>query len=107
MQGEILLGKKARTTVYLDSEIVDEAQELGLNLSKTCENALKQAIKQLRPLYGKNNPRDCPESPQNEHVVGLPGFEPGSRAPEAQSLDHASRQPLPKSLLKQAPHKHC
>ena len=26
-------------------------------------------------------------------MVGLPGFEPGSRAPEAQSLDHASRQP--------------
>jgi|GEM_PF-6864318 len=26
--------------------------------------------------------------------VGLPGFEPGSRAPEAQSLDQASRQPL-------------
>jgi len=26
-------------------------------------------------------------------VVGPPGFEPGSRAPEAQSLDHASRRP--------------
>jgi hypothetical protein len=30
--------------------------------------------------------------------VGLPGFEPGSRTPEAQSLDQASRQPLYSSL---------
>jgi len=36
--------------------------------------------------------------------VGLPGFEPGSRAPEAQSLDHASRQPLLRSLETE---KHC
>jgi hypothetical protein len=26
--------------------------------------------------------------------VGLPGFEPGSKAPEASSLDQTSRQPL-------------
>jgi hypothetical protein len=31
-------------------------------------------------------------------MVGLPGFEPGSRTPEAQSLDQASRQPLSRSL---------
>ena len=101
------MGKKSRTTLYMDSEIVKEAQNLGLNISKTCENALKQAIKHLKPLYGENKPKDCPDNPKNKPLVGLPGFEPGSRAPEAQSLDHASRQPLPKSLLKQAPHKHC
>jgi len=27
-------------------------------------------------------------------LVGSPGFEPGSRTPEARSLDHASRRPL-------------
>lgn len=27
-------------------------------------------------------------------LVGLPGFEPGSIAPEATSLDQTSRQPL-------------
>jgi hypothetical protein len=31
-------------------------------------------------------------------MVGLPGFGPGSRAPEAHSLDHASRQPQNPSL---------
>jgi len=33
----------------------------------------------------------------NPNKVGLPGFEPGSRTPEAQSLDQTSRQPLLKS----------
>jgi hypothetical protein len=27
-------------------------------------------------------------------MVGLPGFEPGSREPKSHSLDQASRQPL-------------
>jgi len=30
----------------------------------------------------------------NVVLVGPPGFEPGSRTSEAQSLDHASRRPL-------------
>ena len=28
-------------------------------------------------------------------MMGLPGFEPGSREPESPSLDQASPQPLP------------
>jgi len=56
------MGNKVRTNLYIDSEILKEAQELGLNVSKTCENALKLAIEQLRPLYGRKKPRDCPES---------------------------------------------
>ena len=35
---------------------------------------------------------------QQNFLVGLPGFEPGSRTPEAHSLDQASRQPLNTSL---------
>src|SRR5271157_3735193 len=31
-------------------------------------------------------------------MVGLPGFEPGSREPKSPSLDQASRQPLLQSL---------
>ncbi len=31
--------------------------------------------------------------------MGLPGFGPGSRAPEAHSLDQASRQPLHRGLF--------
>ena len=77
------MNEKSRTTLYISSETLNEAKDLGLNISKTCENCLKQAIRQLRPLYDKNNPRDYSENAENKRLVGLPGFEPGSRAPEA------------------------
>ena len=32
------------TTVRVDAEILEKAQELGLNISKACEKALKQYI---------------------------------------------------------------
>ena len=44
---------KKSVMVYLDPKVVKEARELGLNLSRVCENALKQAIEQLKPLYKK------------------------------------------------------
>lgn len=46
------LGKKGKVTLYLDLEIVQTAKEMSLNVSKTCENALILAIKQLKPIYG-------------------------------------------------------
>jgi len=41
-------GKKKNVMVYLDPELVKEAKELGLNLSKVCENAIKEAIRRLK-----------------------------------------------------------
>ncbi|GEM_PF-3473635 len=41
-------GKKKNVVIYLDSGIVKEAKELGLNISKICENALKEVIKRLK-----------------------------------------------------------
>ena len=35
---------------------------------------------------------------RTQSVMGLPGFEPGSREPKSPSLDQASRQPLLRSL---------
>jgi glycerate kinase len=32
---------------------MQEAKEFGLNVSKICENALKMAIEQIKPIYGK------------------------------------------------------
>ena len=40
-------GKKKNVMLYLDPEVVRKAKELGLNLSKVCENALKEAIRRL------------------------------------------------------------
>jgi len=47
-----------KTTVKVDKDLVKEAHELGLNVSKICENALKMAIEQLKPLYKKNSPEN-------------------------------------------------
>ena len=35
------------TTVRIDAEILQKAQEIGLNISKSCENALKIYIQAL------------------------------------------------------------
>jgi len=45
---------KVSLTVYVDRKVIDEAKAAGLNLSKTCENALKQATEALRKTYATN-----------------------------------------------------
>jgi len=47
-------GKKKNVVIYLDPEVVKEAKELGLNISKVCENALKEAIRRLKGEYPQN-----------------------------------------------------
>jgi len=41
------MGKQVRVNLTMDGEVVQKAKELGLNLSKTCENALKETIRRL------------------------------------------------------------
>jgi len=41
------MGKKARTTLTIDAEVLKKAHEIGLNVSQFCENALKEAIEAL------------------------------------------------------------
>lgn len=41
------MGKKARTTLTIDEEVLRKAKEIGLNISQFCENKLKKAIEQL------------------------------------------------------------
>ncbi len=36
------------SVIELDPELVNLAYEMGLNVSKTCENALKEAIRRLQ-----------------------------------------------------------
>ena len=36
------------STIELSPELINVAYEMGLNVSKTCENALKEAIKRLQ-----------------------------------------------------------
>jgi post-segregation antitoxin (ccd killing protein) len=39
--------QKQNVVLYLDKEVVEKSRELGFNLSKTCENHLKQMINKL------------------------------------------------------------
>ena len=66
---------KTRTTIYLNAELINLAKELGLNISKTCENALKLAISRLQ---GSNleTTDALPQFRANFDVVDRAGFEP-------------------------------
>ena len=60
---------KKSVMVYLDPEVVKEARELGLNISRICENALKEAIRRLKGENSQNNFN-------HQEMVGPRGFEP-------------------------------
>jgi hypothetical protein len=87
---ECKLTTKGNVVLYLDKELVEKTKELGFNLSKTFENHLKQLITGRSTVFLQNTANLTEFKGQ---MVGLPGFEPGSIAPEATSLDQTSRQP--------------
>jgi post-segregation antitoxin (ccd killing protein) len=45
---------KKKLNLYIEEKIADEDKELGLNISKVCENSLKLAIGQMKALYDQN-----------------------------------------------------
>ncbi len=89
--GAFAMGIKGNVVLYLDKELVKKSKKLGFNLSKTFENQLKQLINLYSSVSMQNN---CNLSKYKSCLVGPPGFEPGSIAPEATSLDQTSRRPL-------------
>jgi len=44
------LGKKKITTMRIDAELIKKAHDLGLNVSKISENAIKVAIERMEVL---------------------------------------------------------
>ena len=85
------MGKKGYISIYIDKEVARKARELGLNISKTCENALKEAIRRLEAPDCKERSGNCD---CGEPVVRPPGFEPGSSAWQAGILVQARLRPL-------------
>ncbi len=53
------MGIKKRTTLTIDSEIITEAHEIGLNISKISENALKIAIESLKQTKSQNESKSA------------------------------------------------
>ena len=84
------MNQKRNIVLYLDKELVEKSKELGFNLSRTFENHLKQLISQLS---NNNSTQNGFQLENKSQMVGLERFELSSIAPEATSLDQASRQP--------------
>ena len=90
------MGNKGNVVLYLNKDLVEKSKELSFNLSKTFENHLKHIIIEYQSVSTQNN-RNL--SDYKSCLVGPPGFEPGSIAPEATSLDQTSRRPLLKPVF--------
>ena len=70
---------KTNSTLYLDSETINLAHELGLNISKTCEIALKLAINRLQGTNTETNVATS-QFGAKFSVVDRAGFEPAASA---------------------------
>jgi len=46
----------------IDEELLQKAHDLGLNVTKVCENALKEMIARIERPISQNNPKDCAET---------------------------------------------
>ena len=68
--------RKQKVTINLDPEVVRKARELGLNISKIAENALKEYIKRLE----SSDLETSGFSKRNCVVVDGAGFEPATSA---------------------------
>jgi post-segregation antitoxin (ccd killing protein) len=87
------MGKKARTTLTIDKDVLQKAKEIGLNISQFCENALKEAIETLEQRKSKTNPEgDVPNSKSFDEpfpkrfVVARERLELSSAGPEPAML---------------------
>ena len=78
---------KVRTNILIEKEILDKAKELGLNISKTCENLLKRYIQIIEQtnnqIFTINNTSQQNKTKQREgtetvgcRMAGGVGFEP-------------------------------
>jgi post-segregation antitoxin (ccd killing protein) len=73
---------KRNVTIRIDSDVVDKSKELGLNISRVCENCLKIAIGQMKGFYMKNDNREGSET--NNILIswcGDRGLNPGRPTP--------------------------
>ena len=82
------MGKKRLTSMRIDEDLLKKAHDLGLNVSKVCENALKEMIKRLETPVAQKEPKDCPDNPQENGVVARGRFELPPAGPEPAILDH-------------------
>ena len=68
----VLMGKQVRVNLTIDENVVKKAKDLGLNISKVSENALKTMIACIEGSNFSNNPE------KRIQVVRREGFEPSN-----------------------------
>ena len=82
------MGNKKQILLYIDSETTKKAKELGLNLSKVSENALKEAV---RRLEGMDSQIGCQDGIHcGENSAKWTGGDLNPRPPECKSGVHTS-----------------
>ena len=79
-------------TIRIDTEIHQTARELGLNISKTCENCLKQAVQRL--TASDYSTREGMQTVDMKSVVARGRFELPSAGPKPTMLVHYTRRSL-------------
>ncbi|RLI14314.1 MAG: hypothetical protein DRO43_04330 [Candidatus Hecatellales archaeon] len=73
---DCVMGRKRLTSMRIDEDLLKEAKELGLNISKICENALREAIAKMKGETSQENPKTLPNGGLKEAVMRGRGFEP-------------------------------
>ena len=82
------MGTKVKTTLYIDNEVVQKGKDLGLNISKVAENAIKDAIVKLEAPSTSMGQLKESKPPNRLNVVDWEGFEPPTSAmPRRRSYD--------------------
>ena len=75
---------KTNVNLSINSEVIEKAKEMGLNLSKICENALIRSINAFE--YANQDMGLNRVNNLSERLVRPPGFGPGSAAWQAAIL---------------------
>ena len=68
--------KRKNVVITLDPELVEKAKELGLNISRVCENALIQAVNALESVF---NDKGDSLGTVGSRLEPRAGFEPATR----------------------------
>ena len=90
---------KVRTSILIEKEILEKAHELGLNVSKITENALKEYIEAIEKRKMTNGGEFLGEASLEKKVQRARwDLNPRSPAPKADALIRAGLRALQKRL---------
>ena len=70
-----ILGKRVVTSIRVDEDVLKKAKDLGLNVSKVSENALKEMIKRIESPIIQTEHENYLDNTQKGLVRGT-GLEP-------------------------------